>query len=97
VLHALWSDGHATATRCHLPRRRPGLQAEAEKQRLEHKQHLARQAAEAGEAAPFRPRWFTRGPGEQQPGDALVYSYGGGYWEAREQGRLAAMGDDIFA
>jgi hypothetical protein len=87
----------ATHPTPHQPHQPTNLQAEAEKQRLEQKQRAVRQAAASGEAAPFRPRWFKRTPGEHQHGEALVFSYGGGYWEAREQGTLAASGDKIFS
>ena len=71
-------------------------QAEAEKQRLEHKQRLARQAAASGDAPPFRPRWFRQLPGGTQQGEGPVYQYAGGYWEARAAGQLKGMGDNIF-
>lgn len=40
----------------HTPLANPLSQANAEKQRLEHKQRAARKAAERGD--PIRPRWF---------------------------------------
>jgi hypothetical protein len=78
-------------------RQRPcAAQAEAEKQRLEQKQRLARLAAAAGEGQPFQPRWFRQLPGGTQQGAGLVYQFTGGYWEARATGQLKGLGDDIF-
>jgi hypothetical protein len=75
----------------HLP-----AQANAEKQRLEHKQRAARKAAERGD--PIRPRWFAWAdpaqtsfggrPGGQgaaqarKPGEELVFRCGWGVAEA---------------
>ncbi|XP_021615961.1 oxysterol-binding protein-related protein 2A isoform X4 [Manihot esculenta] len=50
--------------------------ANAEKQRLEKRQRMSRKLQERG----WKPRWFQR-EGEDGP-----FRYGGGYWEAREQG-----------
>ncbi|KAI5594871.1 hypothetical protein BDE02_03G099700 [Populus trichocarpa] len=50
--------------------------ANAEKQRLERRQRMSRKLQEHG----WKPRWF------QKEGDNGSFRYGGGYWEAREQG-----------
>ncbi|PSC68755.1 oxysterol-binding -related 1D isoform X1 [Micractinium conductrix] len=83
-------------------------QANAEKQRLEHKQRAARKAAERGD--PIRPRWFDfadpqqtsfvgekHGGGGQlhKPGEEPVFKYKGGYWESRETGNWEGC-RDIF-
>lgn len=62
-------------------------EANAEKQRLEHKQRAARRAADAGE--PLEPRWFEVLPGasagKHRDMNELAFAYKGGYWEAREK------------
>nr|XP_034888368.1 oxysterol-binding protein-related protein 2A-like [Populus alba] len=50
--------------------------ANAEKQRLERRQRMSRKLQEHG----WKPRWF------QKEGENGSFRYGGGYWEAREQG-----------
>lgn len=70
-------------------------EANAEKQRVEHKQRAARRAAELGE--PLHPQWFNVSPmavnyhgqthskqknNRRDPGE-LYFSYKGGYWESR--------------
>lgn len=67
------------------------MQANAEKQRLEHKQRAARKAAERGD--PIRPRWFV--PQEGKKGEELAFKYSGGYWEERAAGRFTGC-RDIF-
>ena len=54
------------------------LQANAEKQRLEHKQRAARKAAERGD--PIRPRWFDFADPQQVRGSRAEAS--GSRWEA---------------
>ena len=73
-------------------------EANAEKQRLEHKQRAARKAAEAGE--PLEPRWFEVLPTAEVPvrlrdPNELAFKYKGGYWEAREARRWDGC-RDIF-
>lgn len=70
----------------------PHLQANAEKQRLEHKQRAARKAAERGD--PIRPRWFTPDP-DHKKGEELAFKYCGGYWEERAKGEFTGC-RDIF-
>ncbi|KAK0587659.1 hypothetical protein LWI29_026518 [Acer saccharum] len=55
--------------------------ANVEKQRLEKRQRMSRKLQESG----WKPRWFQR-EGENGP-----FCYMGGYWEAREQGKLLTM------
>uniref|UniRef100_A0A1D1ZMT1 PH domain-containing protein n=1 Tax=Auxenochlorella protothecoides TaxID=3075 RepID=A0A1D1ZMT1_AUXPR len=92
------TEGLAAPTDC---RRRPDQhclelgeydEANAEKQRLEHKQRAARKAAERGD--PIRPRWFEHVP-SAKPGEEPAYRYKGGYWEAREAGTFEGC-RDIF-
>lgn len=52
--------------------------ANAEKQRLEKRQRLARKMQENG----WKPRWFQKEEGDNGP-----FRYVGGYWEARQQGK----------
>lgn len=68
------------------------LQANVEKQRLEVKQRAARKAAEEGD--PIEPRWFQRVE-NSVPGETPVYTYKGGYWEARKAGNWEGC-RDIF-
>jgi hypothetical protein len=76
-------------------------EADAEKQRLEHKQRVARKrAAEAGGPPP--PRWFRAAQPPRHAPDAAAgawYEYCGGYWEAsRErdwQGARRIFDDDV--
>lgn len=72
-------------------------EANAEKQRLEHKQRAARRAADRGD--PIRPRWFTVLPaasaGAKREAHELAFQYNGGYWEARAEGRYDGC-RDIF-
>jgi hypothetical protein len=72
-------------------------EANAEKQRLEHKQRAARRAAELGE--PLKPRWFDVLPaasaGKERNPNELAFAYKGGYWEARDKGDWAGC-RDIF-
>ncbi|KAL3144723.1 hypothetical protein ABBQ38_001846 [Trebouxia sp. C0009 RCD-2024] len=67
-------------------------QANVEKQRLEVKQRAARKAAEQGD--PIEPRWFHRIQ-DSVPGETPVYTYKGGYWEARKTGNWEGC-RDIF-
>ena len=86
-------------------------EANAEKQRVEHKQRAARRAAERGE--PLRPKWFSVLPAAAQACERshsmgrqnskslhrglgeLAFSYKGGYWEARDAGDWTGC-RDIF-
>ena len=68
------------------------VQANAEKQRLEHKQRAARKAAERGD--PIRPRWFTPRP-DHKKGEEPAFKYSGGYFEERAQGQFTGC-RDIF-
>ncbi|KAM3687041.1 hypothetical protein ACB098_10G047800 [Castanea mollissima] len=52
--------------------------ANAEKQRLEKRQRMARKMQENG----WKPRWFQKEEGDNGP-----FRYVGGYWEARQQGK----------
>ncbi|GMH33586.1 hypothetical protein BSKO_01420 [Bryopsis sp. KO-2023] len=67
-------------------------EANAEKQRLEHKQRAARKAAEEGE--PIRPRWFEYKESAKQ-GEEMIFKYKGGYWESRDRGNFEGC-RDIF-
>ncbi|KAJ8618891.1 hypothetical protein MRB53_015077 [Persea americana] len=59
--------------------------ADAEKQRLEHRQRQSRKLQERG----WKPRWFVK---DKESG---TYRYTGGYWEAREQRNWESC-PDIF-
>ena len=78
----------ADARRC----LRPYLQANIEKQRLEHKQRAARKAAERGD--PIRPRWFDVAAAHKR-NEELGFRYKGGYWEERAAGHFTGC-RDIF-
>lgn len=78
-------------------------EANAEKQRLEHKQRAARKAAEEG--VPLKPRWFainqnalhlnSSSRGHHISSQELSFVYTGEYWGAREQGEFEDV-RDIF-
>ncbi|KAM7510999.1 hypothetical protein LguiB_009874 [Lonicera macranthoides] len=59
--------------------------ANAEKQRLEHRQREARKMQERG----WKPQWFAKDK------ESDTYRYTGGYWESREQGKWDSC-PDIF-
>ena len=82
-------------------------EANAEKQRLEHKQRAARKAAEQG--VPLKPRWFTINYEEVNlsklassssskrhiSAKELSFEFNGEYWIEREQGHFSKC-RDIF-
>lgn len=78
-------------------------EANAEKQRLEHKQRAARKAAEEG--VPLKPRWFAinqdqvhlngSARGHHLSSKELGFVFTGEYWRARDQGEFKAV-RDIF-
>lgn len=78
-------------------------EANAEKQRLEHKQRAARKAADQG--VPLKPRWFTinyeevnlssRSSKRHISGKELSFEFNGEYWMEREQGHFSKC-RDIF-
>lgn len=72
-------------------------EANAEKQRLEHKQRAARRAADRGD--PLEPRWFEMLPagaaGKVRGPDELAFRYRLGYWEERAAGAFTGC-RDIF-
>ena len=78
-------------------------EANAEKQRLEHKQRAARKAAEEG--VPLKPRWFTINQeqirlngstrGHHVSSKELCFVFTGEYWRARAQGEFEGV-RDIF-
>ncbi|KAF5460835.1 hypothetical protein F2P56_020676 [Juglans regia] len=59
--------------------------ANLDKLRLERRQRISRKLQENG----WKPRWF------QREGENGSFCYGGGYWEAREQGKWSGC-PDIF-
>lgn len=85
------------------PRRRKGtgsvMQANREKQRLEHKQRAARKAAERGQT--IEPRWFRAvtasvdNPTPSPHPGGLTYRFTDEYWAARERQDFAGL-RDIF-
>lgn len=68
-------------------------QANTEKKRLEVKQRAVRKAAEQNKD-PLEPRWFQKIP-KGVAGESAMYTYKGGYWEARKAGDWTGC-RDIF-
>lgn len=68
-------------------------QANAEKKRLEVKQRAVRKTAEQNND-PLEARWFQKVPGSVA-GETAMYTYKGGYWEARKTGNWDGC-RDIF-
>ena len=69
------------------------VQANAEKKRLEVKQRAVRKAAEQNQD-PLEPRWFQK-IHNGVAGKSAMYTYKGGYWEARKAGDWTGC-RDIF-
>ena len=69
------------------------MQANTEKKRLEVKQRAVRKAAEQNKD-PLEPRWFQKIP-KGVAGESAMYTYKGGYWEARKAGDWTGC-RDIF-
>lgn len=60
------------------------MQANAEKKRLETTQRAVRKTAEQ-QNDPLEPRWFQK-VADSIAGKTAMYTYKGGYWEARKTG-----------
>ena len=70
------------------------MKVNAKKTRLEEKQRAVRKAAEQ-EKDPLPPRWFKRVSGGAG-GQAAMYNFTGGYWQARKTGNWSGC-RDIFS
>ena len=60
------------------------MQANSEKKRLEVKQRAVRKTAQQNND-PLEPRWFQK-VANSVAGQTAMYTYKGGYWEARKTG-----------